>query len=1262
MNNQFQLELEAELFGVKNQLQNKKFLVKSTDGNYVEIKQYTIADLGVDGTFYVHKPLKGDGYVVSEASTGLQIEMGPNQGIAIGKARHKINSFIQANGKEAFQKVINDALGRMPKIDIVEEPKVDIRPSVVEELITKEEKPTDIEQAITSSLDYKNCIDIDYISDLLSIPADDIEDLILSKQLAFVNPENNLIEPNEHYLSGNVRAKLVIAEFAAKQNPKYERNVDELKKVIPETIPSALIQYSIGAAWIPLHVFEKFATGMFKVKVKVNYMKSTGKFSATIMQPKNTQILSTYGAGGKHGLEIFNATLNNQQIIVTEINEERKSVKNLDKTSAAQSMQEQMQDEFTAFIRANPEIEEETEKIYNEIFNAHVEMDKRIPTIDHYPNANPNIHLRRHQKRGVARSMDDSTLFAHVVGSGKTFTSQTTAMELRRLDMAKKVMIVVQNKTIGQYVTAFRELYPNATLLVPSKEDLSPINKPYFYQRIAEDDFDAVIMPQSQFDVIPDDIPRQKEMLELQLENASDILMRISRQSAPFEYAQANRVVKAAKRELDELLIEEEKRFYTEQEASKQEGYMRLLNFEEMNIDALLIDEFTRYKKLGFQSSLINIKGIDTTKSKRAQSCLLKMRWVQQNNHSKNTHTYTGTPISNTMAEVWTMIRFVRPAILMELGIEHFDQFAKTFGQIVPSLEQTGGGTFKIQNRFAKFQNLPELVGAFRKCTDVVQQEDISEFIDSNTIPKLFGGKIEQVVVKRSDDLVQQIKEFRELLEWYDELEGAEKREKSWIPLVVFNRAKQASIDLRLLDPTKKDNMLSKVNQAIRKAFSIYVETGLVQMMFCDLYQSPEPKSQWLDEDCTIPNPAFGVARFNLFNDIKRKLISMGVKPHEIAILTEPKYDKIENAEKLFDDANKGKVKFLLGTTERMGVGVNAQEKLIALHHIDAPQRPMDFAQRNGRIERQGNTNPFIWIITYGVEKTLDSAAFQRLSIKQKFINQIMKGNNLERVTDDAADEALMTFDEMMAVLSDSPFAQQKLLVNNRLKSERLKRDNFYAKQVQIQRNLNHANDKIERLRREYENEIKYLSVVEEKFPNKEFTSMIVSGEERTEHFGIFAEEYVGYLMNLWEASPTKTAIGFFTLNGIKVNIKIIDTEKYSSKLKMMYHAPLLCYTIPEIGIHENVYGNGVSIESNSGNGLMRSIQWKVDGTFSNPKYLLQDIEKQKEIIEELSRSMDNTFDVSKLEALEQEVEILTQKMLKEKNAPQIEQEILGVI
>lgn len=1222
-----------------------KFFVKGQDGGLKEIKEYSVADVGVQGTFYVHKQIIGSDYALSERKTGLRISTGATKEIAIGKGKAIIADYIAKNGIDAFYNLIkgqqiNEDIPVNEEIKAVEEIKVE------EPVITPPQEET-INTALISSLNYMNCIDVDYIADLLKISVDEVRELLLIQELAFVNPENEKLETNEEYLSGNVREKLRLAEEAFKTNHRYERNVNSLKEIIPETIPAGLIQYSLGAAWIPLPIFEQFAHGMFKSKIVISYMASTGKFSVQNKGMPTVQIKSTYAAGGKNGVEILNATMNNQQIIIHE-SIGGKQVKNIEMTSSAQQMQEQMQEEFIAFVRADKNIEAETEEIYNEIFNSYRERDFWTPELKHYPNANPAITPMDHQKRGVARAMSESTLFAHEVGLGKSILIMITALELRRLGLAKKPMIAVQNKTIGQFITKFRELYPNANLLYPSESDLTAFGKPYFYERIRDEDFDAVIFPQSQFDAIPDDIDRQLEILDAQMEAAEYVLMNTSKASMPFQYSQTKREIRALQRDIDKLTEEKKILIQQHQELSQTEGYKPLLTFEQMGVDALLLDEFHRWKRLGFSTSLFNIKGIDTAKSARSQSCLLKMRWVQQNNGGRNTFGYTGTPISNTMAEAWTMIRYFRPDILVDLGIQHFDQFAKTFGQIVPSLEQTGGGTFKIQNRFAKFQNLPEFVAAFRKCTDVVFSEDVPEFTANNILPKLIDDRIDQVIVKRSQELVDQIAKFKETLEWYEALEGMMRRQYSYIPLVIFNRAKQASIDLRLLNPTNRDNPLSKVNQVIRKAFIIYEETQLVQMIFCDLYQSPEPKSEWLDEDCTIPNTAYGMPRFNLFNDIKEKLISMGVKPSEIVIMNEAKYDKKERAEKVFEDANAGRIKFLLGSTEKMGVGVNVQKKLYWLHHVDAPARPMDFGQRNGRIIRPFNLNPFVGISAYGTERTLDSAAFQRLAIKQAFINQILKGENLERVTEDAADEALMTFNEMMAHLSDSPYAQQKLLIDNRLKSERLKRDNFYAKQQQTNRSLVRGQEELERLRLDYEHQTKYYAETFKFFPEATITELKIGENVYLEGKGTALNEYMDFLIDRMRSSPTKVAMGMFFVNGAKVSVKMEVQRQWSQITKEHYDAPALSYTIPEIGIFPNAYDNGVSVDSCSGSGMLTSIRWKIDSIISRPKETEKKIKQYEVTIEELERTLNVVYDLTRLEELEAEVEVIKDKMMNE--------------
>ena len=713
---------------------SKPFMIQASTGEYVPSKEARKVDLGIEAEFYVHRPIIGEGYVVSESSTGLKIESGNTADIAIGKARGKIKLYIEKNGKESFLSLLNNS-----KRKTDEKPKK----AVQEEI--KPEPKHDIHSAIESSLNFLNEVNLEHIGELLGLKDWQVEDMIRMGSLGFFNPEKERWETPEQYLSGNVRQKLAIAEQFAETDPSYNDNVYKLKEVIPESIPSALIQYSLGAAWIPCYVFEAFAKEIFKIKITIQYMPTTGKFFCKLYTGVPTiQIKHTYSAGGKTGLEILNSTMNNQQIVIT-----KDGVKRVDLTSAAQSMQEQLQDEFTLWIRENPDIEEETEKVYNNRHNAYVDEQVKVPSLTTYPNACTHIIPRLHQKKGVQKGLNDSWLFAHEAGSGKTYTAIMTAMEMKRLSLADKPLIVVQNKTITQFVDSFREMYPNANILVPAEKELAGNKRADFYYKIRDNDWDCIILPHSQFDLIPDDLDRQRVDLKRQITGAEEVLSRTSKYNTPEQYASAKRILKSLERELSLIDIDEDQRRKVRQMASEIDGSSVMLNFEQMGIDALLIDEFTRYKRLGYATSLSNVKGIDPAKSKRSQSAYMKIRWVQEQKEGRNTLFYTGTPISNTMAEAWTMMRYVRPALLRELGIEHFDQFAKTFGQIVPSLEQTGGGTFKIQNRFAKFQNLPELMTAFRACTDIVLIEDIKEFQDTSTIPVLEGGQITQVIIER---------------------------------------------------------------------------------------------------------------------------------------------------------------------------------------------------------------------------------------------------------------------------------------------------------------------------------------------------------------------------------------------------------------------------------------------------------------------------------------------------------------------------------
>jgi hypothetical protein len=509
-----------------------------------------------------------------------------------------------------------------------------------------------------------------------------------------------------------------------------------------------------------------------------------------------------------------------------------------------------------------------------------------------------------------------------------------------------------------------------------------------------------------------------------------------------------------------------------------------------------------------------NVKGIDTGRSKRALGAYMKVRWVQEKNKGRNVVLATGTPITNTMAEAHTMMRFISPDILGKYNISTFDEFASTFGDVQPSLEFGVTGNFKVVERFKSFINVPELLTAFRSKTDVVLTEDIPEFKESNSIPKLklqpiATGKekpgFTNIILKQTDELKAIMGEFKRTLEEWQKKSGKEKRETSYIPLLIFNRAKQAAIDLRLIDPTAEDVAGSKTNAVVNNAFRIFNESSSYkgsQFIFADNYQSPEVNNRYLDDEGTIPNPAYGKGRFNLYEDIKTKLIALGIPSEQIAVIND--FEK-EKKDFLFEKVRNGDVRIVLGSTEKMGVGVNAQERMVALHHVDAPARPMDFEQRNGRILRQGNIHAemgiSVEVLTYGVEKTLDATAYQRLEIKQKFINQMMKGDISQRTMGDEADEddvSNMGFGEMMATLSGSQFAliaQVKKLELQKLQSAKSNHERTiidYNDKIRYNKNL------IKGLEARYETGLKTIEVVKETFPENKIQELKVGDETFT--------------------------------------------------------------------------------------------------------------------------------------------------------------------
>lgn len=914
------------------------------------------------------------------------------------------------------------------------------------ELPTKADNVLD---AVNISKSYKGNIDIPYISEITGMDEENVTNEILEKGIAYRDPVTGNIIDKSEYLSGNVKDKLVEARAALEDHPEFQKNVDDLEAVQPERIPYGEISYRLGTTWIPSEFINNFADNVLGISyANANFIPEIGEY---ILDKR--AFITDYAKAGQFktermdAIDVFKAALNQRKPkVYDEIKyyedgkQKTRRVVNEQETQAVAEKISDMSDKFVEYIDSKTMFHGRIEDVYNDKYNNYVLKKYDKPVFEHYPNANKNITLRDHQSKAVQRCLSESTLLAHQVGTGKTFTMITSAMEMRRLGIAKKPMIVVQNATLEDFVRDFYKLYPSAKILSPTKEERNADNRTRLFNLIATGDFDAIVVPQSFMAFIPDSEERKKAYIQKRIDDFEEAIDRIE------DKALQERLKREAKSMRDSLEgIKKGKNVKgkaktAETITAKTERILdrrtdNVMTFEQMGVDALFIDEAHNYKKIGFPSKMSNVKGIDTSASQRANSMLLKAQWISENNGGRNVVLATGTPITNTMAEVWTMMNFVAPDILDAYNINSFDEFATTFGTVEPSLEFTATGNFKIAERFKSYTNVPELIKAFRSHTDVVLTEDVKEFKEDKNIPKLKDNKMTNVIVEKNEDLEDIMQTLIKKLEDYNKLTGKEKKDKSALPLVVFSKAKQAAIDLRLLNPTFPDNPDSKTNKVVDNVLRLYKESDKdkgTQLIFCDSYQSPSetPKMDLFDVDLSVP-------QFNLYNDIKEKLIKGGIPSNQIAIVGNYEGER-RNA--LFDKVRNGDVRILIGSTEKMGVGVNVQDRLFALHHIDAPIRPMDFEQRNGRILRQGNLyatwDKPVNIVTYGVKGTLDATAYDRLRIKQNFINQMMKGDISSRVMEeqDDSDPSGMTFSEMAATLSGDKTAQLLFVAQNKLK------------------------------------------------------------------------------------------------------------------------------------------------------------------------------------------------------------------------------------
>ena len=1103
-------------------------------------------------------------------------------------------------------------------------------------------KAENISDAVNISKSYKGSIDIPYIAEITGKTEEEATREMLETGLAYKDPiTGNIIDKNT-YLSGNVKDKLLEARAAVEDNPEFQKNVDDLENVQPERIPYGNISFRLGTTWIP----EEFINAFAETVVGISY--ANAMFVPEVEEyivDKGARITDYAKSGGfktsrLSAIDIFKAALNQRKPkIYDEVTsyedgtKKTRKVVNEQETQAAAEKISEMSDKFVEYMDSKTMFHQRIEDVYNDKYNNYVLKKYEKPAFENYPNANKDIKLRDHQTKAVQRCLSESTLLAHQVGTGKTFTMITTAMEMRRLGIANKPMIVVQNATLEDFVRDFYKLYPSAKILSPSKEERNAENRKRLFNLIATGDFDAIVVPQSFMSFIPDSEERKKSYIQKRIDDFEAAIERIDDRNIQERLRKEVKSLRDSLEGVKKTKNAKGKAKTAESITAKTERVLDrrtddVLTFEQMGVDALFVDEAHNYKKIGFPSKMSNVKGIDTSASQRANSMLLKAQWVAEKNGGRNVILATGTPITNTMAEVWTMMNFVSLDILDAYSIKSFDEFATTFGSVEPSLEFTATGNFKIAERFKSYTNVPELVKAFRSHTDVVLTEDVKEFKQSNNIPKLKDGKMTNVVVEKNEDLEDVMQTLIKELEAFNKLTGKAKKEKSALPLVVFTKAKQAAIDLRLLNPTFPDNPDSKTNKVVENVIELYKESTPdkgTQLIFCDSYQSPSetPKMDLFDVDLSVP-------QFNLYNDIKRKLIEGGIPASQIAIVSNYEGEK-RNA--LFDKVRNGDVRILIGSTEKMGVGVNVQDRLFALHHIDAPIRPMDFEQRNGRILRQGNLYA-TWgkpvnVVTYGVKGTLDATAYDRLRIKQNFINQMMKGDTSSRIMEEQDDEdpSGMTFSEMAATLSGDKTAQLLFVAQNKLKKlQNSKRSDLNSKSS-MQINISVAKSRLNDFIRRKDEQQKITDIVKSNFPEG-IESVTVKGNTinksiSTELAPIVEQYYDDYTLNR-NTPPLK-----ISLNNGKGEAIVHFNEG-----KMVY----------------NLYVDGNKIVENrdfsGAKGLMSSIDRQLEAQEKNLSTLKKNIEDEQNKISGLEEAIKKPWGKEEeLKAAQQEVEKLQQQL-----------------
>ena len=898
-------------------------------------------------------------------------------------------------------------------------------------------------EALALSIGEKARVDMAYMSKLTGKDEETLfSDL---KGVIFLNPaytgENDGHEkylPADEYLSGNVRQKLAVAQGKAEQDPQYQINADALAQVQPTDLTASEISVRLGATWLDTEyvrrfIFETLGTPRSaQWSIKVHYSGITGEWriEGKSKDRGNVKVISTYGTKRINAYEIIEDTLNLKDVrifdYVYDADGRKTAVLNKKETAIAQSKQELIKDAFAEWIWKDPDRREAICKTYNILFNSNRPREYDGSHIN-FSGMSPEITLRKHQVNAIAHILyGGNTLLAHVVGAGKTFEMVAAAMESKRLGLCQKSLFVVPNHLTEQWATEFLQLYPAANILVATRKDFETKNRKKFCGRIATGDYDAVIIGHSQFEKIPMSVERQRAILEQQID---EIMMGISeakREKAEnFTIKQMMKTQKGLQAKIDKL-----------NDQSRKDD---VVTFEELGVDRIFIDESHYFKNLFLYTKMRNVGGIAQTEAQKSSDLFMKCRYLDEITGGRGIVFATGTPISNSMVELYTIQRYLQMSALEEQGLQHFDSWAANYGETVTAIELSPEGTgYRAKTRFAKFYNLPELMSLFKNVADI-QTADMLKL----PVPE---AHYHNIALKPSEYQKQIVASLAERAE---KVRNREVDSRVDNMLLITNDGRKLALDQRLVNPMLPSDPDSKAAKCAENVFEIWQRTAdqrSTQMIFCDL---STPGKERPIEMVQKEDGSFGMAPFqNVYEDIRTKLIELGVPENEIAFIHNAK-SEVQKKD-LFGKVRNGQVRILLGSTQRMGAGTNCQQKLVALHHLDCPWRPSDLQQREGRIIRQGNENKEVDIYSYVTEGTFDAYLYQLVESKQKFISQIMTSKSPVRSAEDV-DEQALSYAEIKALASGNPLIKEKMDLDIEVSKLKLLKSNHLSQRYALE-------------------------------------------------------------------------------------------------------------------------------------------------------------------------------------------------------------------